>query len=195
MGFNKMLTFTNVQLAGFNKGQLREACRAHGISYAGLNVEAMRTALAEHATQVEQTEAVGTGIVVDGVEQVEQVGTGTFQEALVAAAQDLPSVIVEPRVFVVPAVEVLPLPTLTPALVPAEPKVKRIQKDRPEANGVKRPSEGTICAEIWSWCDGVVADGGKPAAKDLKASKPGLDTTTCTVQFYRWRKFNGISGR
>ena len=191
-----MLTFSNVQLAGFNKGQLREACRSHGIGYNGLNVEAMRTALAEHATQpVEDVTQVGTGVVNEqGVEETVAVTTGTFENALVEAAADLP--VVEPRVFVVPMVPVAPLPPLVPVLeAPAEARVKRIQKDRPEANGVKRPSEGTICAQIWAWCDSVIADGGKPTAKDLKAAKAGLDTTTCTVQFYRWRKFNGISGR
>lgn len=192
-----MLTFTTVALAGFNKGQLREACRAHGISYAGLNVDAMRTALAEHATQVETapvTDVVVTENGVDVTNDFAEIVQPTFQAALVEAAADLP--VVEPRVFVVPMVPVAPLPPLLPILAPAPAAaVKRIQKDRPEANGVKRPSEGTICAQIWSWCDGVIADGGKPTAKDLKAAKSGLDTTTCTVQFYRWRKFNGISGR
>lgn len=88
------------------------------------------------------------------------------------------------------------LPTLvTPPVVTVATSARKIQSNRPERNGVKRPSEGTICAQIWAWCDAAHDTGGKVAAKDLKAALPGLDATTCTVQFYRWRKFNGIQGR
>lgn len=72
-----------------------------------------------------------------------------------------------------------------------------IQKDRPEQNGVTRPSEGGVCAQIWAECDNRAKDGMVPAVKDLKAwaTEQGVDLTTCTIQYYQWRKFNGVVGR
>ena len=94
---------------------------------------------------------------------------------------------VEVPVVVAPAV----LPPVAPAAKPA--KERKIQANREERNGVKRPSEGTICAQIWGHCDKVLAEtGAHIAAKDLRAALPALDDTTKTVQYYRWRKFNGI---
>lgn len=90
--------------------------------------------------------------------------------------------------------KVLPM-LVTPPTTAAAAPVRRIQSNRPEAHGVKRPSEGTICAQIWAWCDEVHNAGDRVTAKELKAALPALDATTCTVQFYRWRKFNGIQGR
>ena len=101
----------------------------------------------------------------------------------------------EPVVAEVPAA---PQPVELPPVIAPPPPVaakRTVQVGRPERNGVKRPSEGTICAQIWAWCDAQFDAHGKAAAKDLKAAKPNLDATTCTVQFYRWRKFNGIQGR
>lgn len=72
-----------------------------------------------------------------------------------------------------------------------------IQKDRPEQNGVTRPSEGGVCAQIWAECDKRSADGMVPAVKSLKewATAQGIDLTTCTIQYYQWRKFMGVVGR
>lgn len=85
-------------------------------------------------------------------------------------------------------------PVMQPPVTPAAP-VRKIQAGRPERNGVKRPSEGTICAQIWAWCDREHDANGKVSAKNLRAALSNLDNTTCTVQFYRWRKFNAIQGR
>ncbi|MBY0321608.1 MAG: hypothetical protein K2X72_22995 [Reyranella sp.] len=66
---------------------------------------------------------------------------------------------------------------------------------RPEVNGIKPPSKGTICAKIWEWCDKQQDAGVRPEAKELRKALAKLDDTTKNVQFYRWRKFNGIKGR
>lgn len=81
---------------------------------------------------------------------------------------------------------------------PAAKTGYKIQKDRPEQNGIKQPSVGTLCRRIWDKLDALSAE-----TKSIPQIKPfrdaltaeGVDTTTCTIQFYRWRKFHGVTGR
>ncbi len=70
----------------------------------------------------------------------------------------------------------------------------KIEKDREARNGVSRPSAGGKCRGIWDELDAMGVD---VAAKDARAKlvPQGYDKTTVMVQFYRWRKFNGIEGR
>lgn len=89
------------------------------------------------------------------------------------------------------------VPAAPKVVVPKSPKVVRsgysIQKERETRNGVKRPSEGTICHSIWATYD---ADPEMRANKlSTVALANGWDMTTCQVQFYTWRRFNGITGR
>lgn len=69
-----------------------------------------------------------------------------------------------------------------------------IEKDRDERNGVKRPSKGGVCRQVWDMLDAI---GKKATAKEARAkgAELGLNKTTTMVQFYQWRKFNGITGR
>jgi hypothetical protein len=162
-----MMKFTAEQLEPLNKLQLREACRDNGIAYAGMNNEGMRAAL----------------LLVPAVPVAsEPVVEGAVEQPVVEGAVEPQR---EPKV----------LPTLQPPVVPEPKPERKIQANRPERNGVKRPSENTICAQIWAWCDAAHDKGEKVNAKDLRAALPALDDTTKTVQFYRWRKFNGITGR
>ena len=66
-------------------------------------------------------------------------------------------------------------------------------------NGVTRPSAGGKCRAVWDALDALseVLVEGKPTVKRVRelAAEKGWDVTTAQVQFYRWRKFNGISGR
>jgi hypothetical protein len=168
------IKFTSEFLGTQNKAQLRDLCRDNGISYNGLNVDGMRVALALVEDQPAQPEAPATEVTADTVVPQE--------------LRDAPAP-VEAPVAVVPAV----LPPVAPAAPAKAPKERKIQANRPERNGVKRPSEGTICAQIWAHCDKVLDEtGAHIAAKDLRAALPALDDTTKTVQYYRWRKFNGI---
>lgn len=75
----------------------------------------------------------------------------------------------------------------------------KIEKDREERNGVKRPSIGGKCRGVWDMLDALAGDDLtllNVTAKDAraKAAELGYDKTTTMVQFYRWRKFNGIKG-
>lgn len=74
----------------------------------------------------------------------------------------------------------------------------KIEKDREERNGIKRPSIGGKCRAIWDALDAYRDEVGElPTARvtrDLAADE-GWDPTTTSIQFYQWRKFNGITGR
>ncbi len=81
---------------------------------------------------------------------------------------------------------------------PAAPrKAVIVEKNREERNDVARPSLGGICRAIWDACDTQVASGGKATVGWIKVygAAQGWNKTTVTIQFYQWRKFNGISGR
>lgn len=73
----------------------------------------------------------------------------------------------------------------------------KIEKDRPEQNGIKRPSIGGKCRAVWDACDEMVAAGTPPTAKDVRAiaEANGWNPNNASIEFYQWRKFNGITGR
>lgn len=76
----------------------------------------------------------------------------------------------------------------------------KIEKDREERNGLRRPSAGTTCRAIWDELDTMSADLPREEVVKIKdwkarAAELGFDPTTTTIQFYRWRSFNGITGR
>ncbi len=69
----------------------------------------------------------------------------------------------------------------------------RIEKDREERNGVTRPSAGGKCRGVWDMLDAIGTDATAKQAREAADGK--FDKTTTMVQFYKWRKFNGIQGR
>ncbi|QQM14100.1 hypothetical protein pVco14_050 [Vibrio phage pVco-14] len=74
----------------------------------------------------------------------------------------------------------------------------KIQKDREERNGVKRPSAGGKCAQLWDLFDVMYAEKGMvPTPKPAKqrSAELGLDPVTTQVQLYRWREFMGFKGK
>lgn len=77
----------------------------------------------------------------------------------------------------------------------------KIEKNREERNGVKRPSAGGKCRAIWDTLDAYVADpdneGQQPTSKIVKAiaEEEGWNPTNAMIEFYNWRKFNGVTGR
>ena len=73
----------------------------------------------------------------------------------------------------------------------------KIEKDREERNGIKRPSVGGTCRAVWDALDAAVAEGKTPSAKDVKAmaEAKGWNPNNASIEFYQWRKFHGITGR
>jgi hypothetical protein len=80
-----------------------------------------------------------------------------------------------------------------------------IEKNRPEQNGIKRPSQGGLCRAVWDACDDLRAqlnngdrDGTLiPDSKQIKAvaDGKGWNRNNAMIEFYQWRRFNGITGR
>ena len=171
--------YNSEQLGAMNKAELRDACRENGISYNGLNVDGMRVALAT----LEVPEQPVPGADESGTEGVMVHADSVVPQEL----RDAPAPVEVPVVVA---------PTELPAVQPAPAKAakeRKIQANREERNGVKRPSEGTICAEIWAYIEKVWKDtGAMPAAKAVREALPSRDDTTKTVQYYRCRKFHGF---
>lgn len=71
----------------------------------------------------------------------------------------------------------------------------KIEKNRDEQNGLKRPSAGTLCRAVWDECDRIEAEGGKPDAKAMRAvnDQKGWNMNNTLIEFYQWRKFMGYS--
>lgn len=84
------------------------------------------------------------------------------------------------------------------ATTEASNRICKVEKDRPEQNGIKRPSNGGICREIWDFAQDVLDNTGTaPTAKQMRThgETVGWSMVTTMIQFYQWRKYNGIKGR
>jgi hypothetical protein len=84
--------------------------------------------------------------------------------------------------------------------VPSAPKSVgvKIEKVREERNGVKRPSAGGKCRAVWDALDAYKAEEKEvPTASVAKliAEDEGWNVNNMMIEFYQWRKFNGIGGR
>jgi len=195
-------TNTASKFDAMGKEELRAACREAGVSYSKLNNDGMRAALVAHYAKSEPAEeqpaaeeeaapaqrsalAQMFGLTAAPTAPTPQVGTsyrvvdGKRVEAKAAKEKG------EARTR-----------TEKPA-APAVPRVSRkgytIQKEREERNGVKRPSEGTVCGAVWAEFD----KNPEIKAGDLAdlADANGWNRTNVSCEFYAWRKFMGIKGR
>lgn len=73
-----------------------------------------------------------------------------------------------------------------------------IEKDRPTQNGVTRPSAGGRCRAVWDALDAYQRETGElPTAQTVRelAADEGWNPNNASIEFYQWRKFNGITGR
>lgn len=158
------------------KEELRQACRAAGISYSKLNNEGMREALraAEEAAEAaEEAEQDGFKVQTNDLASIVQQISGANQQ----------NVQVE----------------TTPAVAKRTSNGLKIEKDREERNGVKRPSAGGMCRAVWDFCDEQAERGAEnfPTAKSVRAHAElmGWNVNNASIEFYQWRKFHGIRGR
>jgi len=76
---------------------------------------------------------------------------------------------------------------------PPRPKMKKLETEREERNGVKRPSTGGLCRAVWDMLDGIMAE--QQTIPRLKAVKEisegrGWNLNNVTIEYYRWKKFN-----
>ena len=194
-------TNTASKFDAMRKEALRAACREAGISYSKLNNDGMRAALVAHYAQSEE--------VAEQVEAEEEEVAPTRPNLFASllnpqpipeAMRSAPSYVVRDgkRVEAAPAKgKSEPRARTEKPASPAAPRVSRkgytIQKEREERNGVKRPSEGTICGAVWAEFDkNPEIKAGELAAL---ADANGWNRTNVSCEFYAWRKFMGIKGR
>lgn len=77
-----------------------------------------------------------------------------------------------------------------PKVVVPAPKIVR--------NGISRPKAGGNCLRVWEIADEITERRGEIAARKEvleRAAKALIPERTASAQYWRWRKFNGISGQ
>lgn len=91
-----------------------------------------------------------------------------------------------------------------PAPVASAPRAQSrstytIEKNRPEQNGIKRPSAGGLCRAVWDACDELREKlaGAIPGSADIRklSDDRGWNRNNTMIEFYQWRKYNGVVGR
>jgi len=71
----------------------------------------------------------------------------------------------------------------------------KIEQNREERNGVKRPSAGGKCRQVWDALDANRASTKTlPTVATAKqiATEQGWNVSNAAIEFYQWRKFNGL---
>jgi hypothetical protein len=207
-----MSTFANL-----NKAALRQAMRDAGLPYADLSTDAMRAALVAHNLPVEQE--IPYVVAPEVAELVQEAVTGEtcIDNALngvvdaVAAQVALAEMDAPVAQVPTPVIDALIAQEVAPEAAPTvqvpSPEVAQlprgtskglvIEKNRPMQNGVRMPSAGGLCRAVWDYLQNEVDHGRTVSAKSVKsyAATVGWNTNNASIEFYAWRKFNGISGR
>lgn len=163
------------------KVELRQACKEAGIkNYGKMNNGGMRVALEAHYADAKEVEE---SVVTEEVREEAPVsapsGLATMVQQMVGANQKKE----EER--------------SAPAAAKRTSSGLKIEKAREERNGIKKPSVGGQCRAVWDALDDMVAAGTQPTAKQVKAlaEERGWNPNNASIEFYQWRKFNGIRGR
>ncbi|MCV0439304.1 MAG: hypothetical protein K5880_11775 [Hydrogenophaga sp.] len=60
-------------------------------------------------------------------------------------------------------------------------------------NGVKRPAQGGLCAQVWEWLDVHPTAAVREVKVEADARAWNVGNATC--EYYAWRRFNGLSGK
>lgn len=175
--------------AAMGKTELRAACKEHGVkNYGKMNNDGMRAALVEAAApKTEAPIANGWGGLVSSAPVI-----------AVAIPKNVVKVVDGKRVDpLAPKPKAERAPRADKPAAPVVPRVSRkgytIQKEREERNGVKRPSEGTVCGDVWTeFNKNPEIKAGELATL---ADTNGWNRTNVSCEFYAWRKFMGIKGR
>lgn len=163
------------------KVELRQACKEAGIkNYGKMNNDGMRAALEAHYADAKEVEE---SVVTEEVREEAPVsapsGLATMVQQMVGADQKKE----EER--------------CAPAAAKRTSSGLKIEKAREERNGIKKPSVGGQCRAVWDALDDMVTAGTQPTAKQVKAlaEERGWNPNNASIEFYQWRKFNGIRGR
>lgn len=198
-----MTANTASKFDAMGKEELRAAMREAGISYSKLNNDGMRAALvahyakAEQAAEVEAEEEEETRPTSNGMSFAQILGMAPMP-AMPASTGPVTRVVDGKKVEAkAPKAKGEPRTRSDKPAAPVVPRVSRkgytIQKEREERNGVKRPSEGTVCGNVWAEFDKNPEI--KAGELQALADENGWNRTNVSCEFYAWRKFMGIKGR
>jgi hypothetical protein len=174
-----MSNITAASVATMQKAQLRAACRDAGIQYGKLSVTAMREALVAQLPTLQ------------GAQEEAPVVPEVAHDTLLVDTVLAPVVPEVPQVAPAATVPATPVPPR------ASSKGIKIQKDRRTQNGVKEPSEGSVCRAVWDYLQNEVDKDRVVTVKSVKAHAPtvGWNPNNASIEYYNWRKFHGIKGR
>ena len=202
-----MNTANDFDIKSMNKEQLRAACREARISYSKLNNDGMRQALVAHFEK-QNAIADGEATADENTSDTSTPAANPFgallgQQVKVAPVAGSTKVVDGKRVDEATAAEraAETRSRSSRATGPTYPRANRkgykIEKEREERNGVKRPSKGTTCGAVWDAFDALQAATGAVTAAELPklADDNGWNRTNVSCEYYMWRKFNGIKGR
>lgn len=219
-----------VQIEGFNRQELRAACKAAGIQYSKLDTNAQRGALlaklaqeADAFTQAEKTEIAQelaenapVEYTAANVREHNCPGCGIHLSNGVLSKDDLALVNTDGHGFATEGsksyyelgdnnheYECMGCGHQFGKEYPpySAKEGLKIEKNRPEQNGIKRPSAGGKCRAVWDALDALAAETGTTVAgitsKQVKslAAQHGFNTNNASIEFYQWRKYNGVTGR
>ena len=79
---------------------------------------------------------------------------------------------------------------------PVEQPQKPQKQEAKVQNGIKAPMRAGKCMAVWQACEALYKTTGKvPTLKEVMASEAmqGANATNTQIEFYRWRKFNGLN--
>lgn len=198
-----------VQIEGMNRTELRAACKAAGIQYSKLDTNAMRGALIALLPQ-EETQAAPVELTPANVREHNCPGCGIgLENGVLHADDELPNR-VDGRTFWMDGMnkefECMGCghqfgKDLEAYVAPTPGVGVKIEKNRPQQNGVTRPSAGGKCRAVWDALDAFVASNATSVAgitsKQVKslAEANGFNANNASIEFYQWRKYNGVTGR
>lgn len=221
------LTFKLEQLEEMGKAELRAACKEVGVkNYGKMNNEGMRQAIRTEVL-ADNAQAVLTAFeepqqVEEAVEVAQEVELSEYQQDLMNhyghfncphcditlsnGVGEHGEIVNGTRIkhdefqFVCLGCdgEFGPKIKTPKARKPVQnPTGNKIEKNRPEQNGMKYPSAGTKTRVIWDLCDAITKELGRP----LKISElrervaQGTNENMMKSQYSYWRKFHNITGR
>lgn len=81
---------------------------------------------------------------------------------------------------------------------PVEQPAKPQKQEAKVQNGIKAPMRAGKCMAVWQACEELYKATGKvPTLKEVMACEAmqGANATNTQIEFYRWRKFNGLNAK
>lgn len=95
----------------------------------------------------------------------------------------------------------LNVPSATNLLAPVQGVKPAKQEAKQEAkiqNGIKAPMRAGKCKHVWEVCEAMYNATGKvPTLKEVMACEAmrGANVNNTQIEFYRWRKYNGLGAK